>query len=346
MNAVSSGDFEPARVVHPRKARRDFLEHKRNTLKASSARAYEYPTKHFIEFLEEQEIAQTSEINGYLIEQWKQKRQAEVKPVTVYNNVKHLRVFIKWLQNSELVEYGLYDKIEVPQIPNNEAVNQDVLRKERAENVLEYLATFEYGTLYHAIFALMWNTGCRISGAMALDLEDSEASVEGDSILKFRDRPEMGTPLKNGMKGERNVTITESLAGVLNDYIEMNRLEETDDHGRDPLFTVPSGRIYRQRVYKNFVGYTRPCVYANECPHDREIGVCEAAQRKEKAPSCPSSVSLHPIRRGSITNHINNGWPMEPLSERVDVSVEVLKKHYDARSEEKARQNRRQYLQN
>ena len=110
----TTNHVEPAESVNPRKARQDFLENKQNTIKESSARAYEYPTKHFIDFLESQGVEVTGEINGYLVEQWKATRQTEVKPVTVHFNVKHVRVFIKWMQNSELVEYGLYDKVAIP----------------------------------------------------------------------------------------------------------------------------------------------------------------------------------------------------------------------------------------
>jgi hypothetical protein len=59
---------------------------------------------------------------------------------------------------------------------------------------------------------------------------------------------------------------------------------------------------------------------------------------------CPSSLSLHPIRRGAITYQINRGWPKEKLSERTDVSVEVLEKHYDARTQEEQREGRKQHL--
>jgi hypothetical protein len=85
-------------------------------------------------------------------------------------------------------------------------------------------------------------------------------------------------------------------------------------------------------------------VVSDQCPHDRDIDGCEAAQKKKKAMSCPSSESLHPIRRGSITYQVERGWPKEKLSERVDVSVEVLNKHYDARTKEKEREGREQYL--
>jgi len=96
---------------------------------------------------------------------------------------------------------------------------------------------------------------------------------------------------------------------------------------------------------ETFVAISRPCVHGGNCPHSRVIEDCDAAQNKEQSSSCPSSVSLHPVRRGSITDHINRGWPKEKLSERVDVSVEVLDKHYDVRTKEQARKNRRQYLE-
>lgn len=182
----------------------------------------------------------------------------------------------------------------------------------------------------------MWFTGCRISGAMSLDLQDFDPREHGDNVLQFRTRESEGTPLKNGNKSEWSITIRDSLAETLSDYISMRRERTTDEHGREPLFTILSGRLYRQRAYKNIVAISRPCVHGGNCPHNWVIDDCEAAQDKEQAPSCPSSVSLHPVRRGSITNQINEGWPKEKLSERVDVSVDVLDKHYDARTEEKA----------
>ena len=71
---------------------------------------------------------------------------------------------------------------------------------------------------------------------------------------------------------------------------------------------------------------------------------CDAAQRKKQAMKCPSSLSLNPIRLGAITYHINRGWTKDKLYERTDVSVEVLEKHYDARTQEEQREGRKQHL--
>lgn len=338
-------DRDPSEIVTLQKARRDFLAHKQNTQKESTARAYKYPTDSFVQFCEKHGVEVTGDIDGYLVEQWKQQRHNEVKPVTVHNNVKHLRVFIKWMEGADLVEYGTYDKIEVPAVPGNGTVSEEVLRADEAESVLDYLNTYHYASLYHVLFQTMWETACRIGGAVALDLDDFEPRPHGDNVLRFRNREAAGTPLKNGNKGERAVTVRDSLAKTLSDYIAQRREGETDEYGRDPLFTVPGGRLYRQRAYKNVVALSRPCVHSRTCPHSRMIDDCDAAQDKEQSPSCPSSVSLHPVRRGSITHHINEGWPKEKLSERVDVSVDVLDKHYDVRTEEQARKNRRQYLE-
>lgn len=115
-------------------------------------------------------------------------------------------------------------------------------------------------------------------------------------------------------------------------------------HGREPLFCTEHQRLSRQRAYKAITRYTRPCVYSGNCPHDRTIAACEAYVHNDRAMTCPSSKSLHPLRRGSLTYHLSRGWPKELLAERADVSVEVLEKHYDARTHEDKRQNRAQYM--
>lgn len=344
MNLDPTDNQDPSDVTPLRKAQRNFLEHKQKTQKESTARAYKFPTKDFIQYCENHGVQTTGDITKNLIATWMDQRHEEVKPITVHNNAKHLRVFIKWMGSRDLCEWRIHEKMEIPSVPDQGEVNDDVLRAGHAKTVLDYLDTYNYASLYHALFYTMWHTGCRIGGAIALDLDDFQPSAHDDNVLHFRNRKATGTPLKNKTSSERDVTITDSLADVLADYISAKRLDKTDDYDREPIFTVPSGRLYQQRSYKNVVALTRPCISGENCPHNRDIPDCEAAQRKEKAPSCPSSYAHHPVRKGSITNHINKGWPKEALAERVDVSVDVLNKHYDKRTNEKERQTRRQYL--
>jgi hypothetical protein len=55
-------------------------------------------------------------------------------------------------------------------------------------------------------------------------------------------------------------------------------------------------------------------------------------------------VSPHSIRRGSITHFLSQDVPVEIVGDRMDVSRDVLDKHYDKRSEEVKLEQRRGYL--
>ena len=337
-------DDDPSEIVSPLKARRDFIKYKQDTQKSSTARKYKFPTRDFIEHCRNAGVESTGDITRRHVADWIDRRRGEVAPITVHNNAKDLRVFFKWLARRELVDWELHERMEIPAVPEAGDVNDDVLREGHAETVLDYLGTYHYASVYHALFYTMWHATCRVSGAISLDVSDFEPRPHDDNVLKFRNRNDSGTPLKNNSKSERNVTISDSLATVLNDYLASRRSPITEDSGREPLFTTDDQRMYRQRAYKNIVAFTRPCVCGNTCPHNREIDECEAAQRKQKAANCPSSLSTHPIRKGAITHHIYEGWPKEALAERADVSVSTLEKHYDFRTNERKRQNRRKYL--
>lgn len=338
------GNDDPAQTISLQKTRRDFLEYKRETQKPSTARAYKFPTKSLIEFAATRNVTVPGDLTKGLVNAWIDQRRQEVKPITVRNNAKHIRVYLKWLAQRDLTEWGIHEKLSIPDVSDRGDVNEDTISADRAESILDYLDTYHYATTYHALFYTMWHTGCRISGAISLDVEDFHVDPYGGNALKFNNRPETETPLKNKSKSEREVNISDGLKEVLNDYVNGHRHNVSDEYGRNPLFTTPNGRVYRQHSYKNIVAITRPCVVTNECPHDREIDECEAAMKKKQAASCPSSTTHHPIRKGAISHHLNEGWPKEKLSDRVDVSVDVLEKHYDLRSEERKRQNRAEYL--
>lgn len=336
--------------TEPREARRQFLMAKKGNVKKSSWRTYKYPTKHFVEFCEKHGVDTTGDIDSHVIESWKQTRKRELDAQISYRgNTKKLLTFIRWCESAGYVEYPTADRIELPQASKKERRSEETVRLTQAEEMLRYLQKFEYASRKHALFYTLWHTGCRISGAISLDLGDldriwDEDEGEYEHVLMFRDRLEQGTPLKNGESGERNVTISQDLYEVLQDYISQRREAVTDEFHRKPLFTTNNQRITRQRAYKDYVALSRPCHINDTCPHDRDIEDCTAARQKKRAFGCPSSKSLHPIRRGSITHHINMGWPKPKLSERVDVSVQVLNDHYDNRRNEEERKGRKQFL--
>lgn len=193
-------------AITPRKARKDFLKSKRQSIKESAARSYKYPTRHFVEYLEENGIEAMSDVDGYLLEQWKFDRAEDnIADITLQDSVKKVRVFIDWCGSMEIVDESLYEKIQVPDVSEEETVSADILPKERADKILQHLERYQYASRTHALFTFLWHTGCRISGAIAVDVGDYKPA---SNHVKFRNRPEQGTPLKNDHKSERNVNLS------------------------------------------------------------------------------------------------------------------------------------------
>ncbi|MFB6187897.1 MAG: site-specific integrase, partial [Halobacteriaceae archaeon] len=65
-----------------------------------------------------------------------------------------------------------------------------------------------------------------------------------------------------------------------------------------------------------------------------------------KASQCPSSKSPHAVRRGAATHWLNEDLPERVVSDRANMSPEILRKHYDRRSPRDRMEQRRGYLDN
>jgi hypothetical protein len=126
--------------------------------------------------------------------------------------------------------------------------------------------------------------------------------------------------------------------------VEHTRHGVTDEYGREPLFTTSAGRVPTATIRRDFYKMTRPCVYSTNCPHERETADCDAAKNRN-ASERTSGFTTHPLREWAIMNQLDAGVPKELLSDRVDVSVPVLDKHYDQRTEERKSRRRREELE-
>jgi len=255
-------------------------------------------------------------------------------------------------------------KLEVPKLTKGQRTNDEKLSAERAEAILESLERYSFASRDHALFALGWHTGARLGGLRSLDLQDvylDEDDLErlhhqddiDDEVLEkveppflyFRHRPPE-TPLKNQEDGERPVSLSDDIAEVVSEYIEVNRVQMTDEEGGRPLFSTEkgAGRMSKGSIRSRFNIVTQPCRYGR-CPHGRDEASCEALEHGYES-RCPSSRSPHPIRTGSITHHRDRGWPAEVLSERVNATPEVIRAHYDHPEQLKRMESRRGFLEN
>lgn len=126
--------------------------------------------------------------------------------------------------------------------------------------------------------------------------------------------------------------------------MDRNRHDVTDEYGREPLITTKHGRPSSSSLYNWVNKATHPCEHA-ECPHDRDPSACEARGRNDSACKCPSARSPHAIRRGSITHELNDDTPPEAVSERMDVTLDVLYEHYDARTPQEKMEVRKRHFE-
>lgn len=326
--------------MSPKEAVTEYLKDRETDLAPTSHENHKYRCQRFIEWADEFGLTNMNELTGRKLHEFKKWRQEDVNAVTLKTQLGTIRIFLRFCDRINAVPSGVDEKISMPDIGYNEDVNDDVLSKEEAKTILNYCEKYEYATVRHAAFYLIWHTGMRSGTARSLDLDDYYSD---ERYIEIRHRPQTGTPLKNGPESEREVTVKPGLCEVLDDYIEMHHGAMEDEHGRMPLLGTSNGRMHKTTLQRNIYTLTRPCHYSNQCPHNRDLSECEATSYNT-ASKCPTSVSPHALRRGSVTAHRNSNVPKEVTGDRMDMSGKVLDKHYDKGTASEKRRRRRDFL--
>lgn len=145
--------------IEPEQAVEDFLAEKKDEVAFSSWRNYKYPLKQFIEFCDGRDLEYMNEVNGYDLKKFKlQRRATGIKEVTLKNNLSTLRTFIGWCEEAQAVEPGLNELIQLPDLDSEQASNDEFLKLEHIEGLLNHLYKFEYASMKHVTFQLIWHT--------------------------------------------------------------------------------------------------------------------------------------------------------------------------------------------
>jgi len=323
-------DLEP---LDPETGVELFLEHKATDCTDSTVRNHRYRMKKFLNWCDAEDIDNLNHLSGRDVQRFRLwiADDDDVNALTMKNLMSGFRVFLKWAGSVEAVPENLYSKLMIPRVRRSEQSSEKILETERAEELLEHLSRYEYASMHHVLFALLWETGIRIGAANSLDLTDVDFESERIELVH---RPDQGTTLKNGKSGERLIALSPELTEALKEHVETFRHDVTDSHGRDPLLTTEQGRMTRSTIRRKVYQVTAPCYLRKSCPD------CHQGQDKK----CQEAVGPHAIRRGSITHFLTEDVPVEVVSDRMNVSRKVLDKHYDKRSEEVKLEQRRGYL--
>ena len=245
---------------------------------------------------------------------------------TLSDDMYLFREFIRFMEGNQLVPRGYQDVVVIPDVDyqSGEGIDEKLLEPEIAKAAQDYLYKFHYADVEHICFALMCESGPRLSGLEGRDLSDLDFD---EGVLSFNHHEE--TELKSNESSEREIKLYGELIDIIQDYLDNKRPEATDPEGRKPLLSKGNGRISDSTIRKIAYKWTRPCALGMECPHDRDPENCEAAQKNNSAYKCPSSRAPHHIRTGYITTQRNNGVSSEAIEQRCDVSPRVQDLHYD-----------------
>lgn len=336
---MSENDLEP---IHPEEAISLYLNDRQAELAENTVKAYSYKLGKFSDWCEREGIDNLNSLSGRILLQFKQHRSDNLNPLSLKSQLDCLRSFIRWCESIDAVEQDLHNKVLSPSLSQGDRQRDVLIDSETATEILEHLSRFEYASLHHVLLTILWQCGVRSGTLRAFDLRDYD---EDNQRLRAIHRPP-STPLKNKERGERLISISSDVNQVISDYVEHSRYDVMDDDGREPLLTTQFGRVSRSTIRETCYRWTRPCEHnGGNCPHGEAMESCQARGGDDYSPSvCPSTRSPHAWRRGAITHHLTQDVPVKVVSDRMNVSPDVLEQHYDRRSEEVKVEQRREYL--
>lgn len=304
-----------------------YCRRKRPQWKGETERTYRRDLGTFADYADESELETLSDLErwsvsgytDYLLDQ-------DYAKVTVASRQKSVKTWLKFLEGQGYLPVGLHLAIDTIKLEDGEETSDQKLAPDDARTLLEFYrnsATWR-GRRRHALLEVLWHVGCRFSCVSSLDLSDYD---QENGVLKFRNRPNEGTRLKNGRDHERNVALSPAPKEILDLFVARERLDKRDDHGREPLFPSRQGRPARSTVRGWCYEATQPCMAA-ECPHSKRRPNCEWVPR-DQASKCPSTRPTHAIRSGSITWQLNLGFDPETVAKRVAATPGVIRRYYD-----------------
>jgi len=332
-------ELEP---LNPADGKAMYLTQRESEVSESTRKAHDYRLKHFVRWCELENIDNLNELTARTIFEYRQwrKRDGDLNQVSLKTQLSTLKIFLRFCESIDAVEDGLSEKMMIPTLAEGEDTREGMLEAEQAQALLSHLDKFEYASTKHALVTVLWHTSCRIGGLHSLDIGDFDAESQS---LSFEHRPDTGTSLKNGVSGERIVALSAEVTTILKDYIETNHPKVEDEYGREPLFATAGGRWHKSNIRQRVYAVTRPCYYTGECPHERDLDLCEA-NSYDQASKCPSSNPPHDIRRGSITHYLKDDVPTGAISDRANVSAKIMERHYNQMSDKEKMEQRREFF--
>lgn len=342
----------PSKPVSPDEAVEKFLANEQSELAPNTLAEYERELNRFADFCNRNGVEDSTEFDGRILHDFKIWRRDEahdgegsLSNKTMRDEMYLFRKFLRFLESIDAVRPQLHEKIDIPSLDPGEGERDIEFNSEELKEILAHLDKYEYATREHAVWVLFAATGRRPSGLRALDCDDVHLDEENPYIeFHHRGGGENETRLKNKKSSENTINLSDTAAEALQDYIDTHRID-IEENDREPLLTTSYGRLSDSSLRKYVYKWSRPCVTGSGCPESRKQEECEAMESSDCAVKCPFSKPPVALRHGYISNLRRQGVSLHAISDRCDVSEEIIEKHYSELSEGEKRELRRKELE-
>ena len=341
-NGRSSLDSEPPSL---KEMYNRFLN-RRNDRSPSTRAQYKRTLPVFMDFANDRGISSPVSIDIDTVDSFVDGLQTTYEAdATILTYTKNVRTWLKWITQRGYSDESVYKILDKKELGLSPKARDEALPSTVANSILDDLGTKRRGSTLHAVTEVFWNGGPRIGGVHSLDMRDFNPKK---SELRFRHRPLQGTRLKNGEEddgnpgdGERNIEIKESVVEALKLYVERDRPPVTDGYGREPLFATKQGRASKSTI-RRWVYQATSCQWGRA--HSKKPDCDGSCDPNTKV--CNYSYYPHALRRGAIVHHLSNGLRIDRASERFDVSIGTIRKHYDPRTKHQRKEDRKDAVRN
>lgn len=159
--------------IEPREAIELFQADRETEVSKATHRHQGYRLERFAEWCDEVELTDLNNLGGRDVQRFKTwRRRSGVNNVTLKSNTDTIRVFLRFAESIDAVTDGIADSVQSPTLEYGENRSEDIVTAEKAKKILSYQRKSHYAELSHALFRSLWEIGCRMGAARAIDLDD------------------------------------------------------------------------------------------------------------------------------------------------------------------------------
>lgn len=168
-----------------------WLDRQRLERAEETVQSYCYRVQQIVEWCEENGFGENMNSlvtrDNYEFDGWC--RAKELSQSALNNRPGTVKRFLGFCQKQQAIHERVVKAVDIPPLVKTERVNEEKLAKTRAEQILEDLSTFRYGSREHAMLTLAKITTALLGALRALDVSD--VFLENDDLDRLRHYPEI-----------------------------------------------------------------------------------------------------------------------------------------------------------